>query len=228
MSRFAKIAPFALFAALAASASWAQASGAATTAQGFTVQSFIAEVSLFLPPDLLRAAAGARAAGAPGANPMGNAASNAGPAQNRPQLQFTRDPKLYLTKAQVDRLEPIATSLKDNPMPSPSKAKQTQAELDAILSPAQRTEFADFQKAMAKFRADMQKQRSASGQQPPDFRTMTDQQRQAYIDSLPPEQRQRFQNRAGQQGGGMSQLQRRQRLAETFIKALEEYRKTMP
>ena len=117
----------------------------------------------------------------------------------------------------MDRLEPIAAGLKDNPMPSPTKARQLRGDLDAILSPAQKAEFADFQKAVEKFRADMQKRRAASGAAPaPDFGGTTDQQR--------PQNRPAGQGPAGQ---GLSQLQRRQRMVELFIKALGEYRKSL-
>jgi len=193
MNRFAKASALAMIAGIAL-APWAHAqSPAASAQQGFTVQAFIGEVSLFLPPGMLRPAQGFGRG--PGQAQQG---TQQGSPQGRPQLQFTRDPKLYLTKDQVDKISPIVASLKDNPMPSPAKAKDVQSGLDAVLSAAQKAEYADYQKAIAKFRADMQSRRSASGQQ-----------------GAP---------QGAPLGAQMSQLQRRQRMIEAFIKALGDYR----
>jgi hypothetical protein len=198
MSRSIRTLPFLLLAMLAASAAGAQGAPAqGAPAQGFSAQAFLAELSLFLPPELLRSAVGR----GPGA------ASRAG----RPQLQFTRDPKLYLTKEQVDQVRPLAEGLKDSPMPSPAKARQLRAELDAILTPEQKAEYADYRQAIAKFRAEMQKQRSAAGQPGPQLQGAGDQPRGA-----PDQARQ-----------GTSDLQRRQRMVEAFLKALADYRRQL-
>ena len=177
MTRLTRISLLACMAASVAASANAQSLSPGTV-PGFTVQAFIAEVSLFLPPEVFPS----------------NARQGQGPARTL----FARDPKLYLTKEQVDKVLPIAVGLKENPMPSPAKAKKIQAELDALLDPAQKAEFADYRKALDKIRKEARQKRSDQGQQQPDSRSMTNKQ---------------------------SQLQRRQRLAESFLKALEAYRK---
>jgi hypothetical protein len=202
--------------------------------QGFTAQALILELSLFLPEDLTRAALiqnGRGGQGRPQGTSPGGAANGAqaSPAPRSGPGQVTRDPKLFLTKDQVSRLLPIVQGLKDNPMPSPSKARQIAESVNAILTSAQKAEYESFQKTMAKAREAARQQRSgAAGQAQPDFRNMTDQQRQDWLNSLPPDQRQQMQQRIQQAGGpGLTQIQRRQRLMDIFLQVLEQYQKQL-
>ena len=222
-----------------------------TPIQGFTVQGLITQLSLYLPEDVTRgmfagfggrglgaaaggagagggagAAAGGAggAAGAGGGAQGGGAGSGAGGAgaggaggpgagAQRFTFNFSRDPTLFLTKDQITSLIPILTALRENPMPTPSKARQVQASVDALLTVAQKAEYGQFQKAVEQARQSF-----------PDFRTMTPEQRQQFLDSLPADQRQRLQaflSRSGQQGQ-LTPLELRQRQLDAFVKALQE------
>ena len=155
--------------------------------------------------------AGAGGAGGPGAGAQ------------RFTFNFSRDPTLFLTKDQITSLIPILTALRENPMPTPSKARQVQASVDALLTVAQKAEYGQFQKAVEQARQSFQQNRGG-GQSFPDFRTMTPEQRQQFLDSLPADQRQRLQaflSRSGQQGQ-LTPLELRQRQLDAFVKALQE------
>jgi len=204
-----------------------------TAAQGFNAQTLISKLSLYLPDSFAQGAFGfgGGGAGRQGGDQAGGASSGGGASGQQPQLDFTKDVKLFLTKDQVAKLLPIMQDLQKNPMPTPSKAKKVEADVDAILTAAQKVEYAQFEKAVEKMRQSFSQQRAGGGTggQAPDFANMTEQQRQDLINSLPADQRERFQQRAGQGGGGgaaqMTPLQRRQRELESFIKALQDYQK---
>jgi len=172
--------------------------------QGFTVQTLISRLSLFVPENLTQGGyqfggrasmTGGQGTGAQGSSGQGQG----GLAMQRAPFQFTRDPTLFLTRDQVAKLLPIVQGLKANPMPSPSKARQVEASVDAILTVAQKAEWDQFQKAMDKFRQSLRQQASEGGQQ------------------------------RMQQGGGpqLTQLQRRQRQVDGFLKALQDYQKQL-
>lgn len=166
------------------SAAWAQAPGPGTTPlQGFSVPVLINQLSLYLPAESTQGLfgfGGRGGAGGPGGgqgNSAGGAAggqasgagqgATAGQSGQRPQfrqlLQYTRDPKLYLTKGQIAALIPILQGIRENPILTPSKAKQVQASVDAGLSVAQKAEYADYQKQMQKAFEEIRKQFAASG-----------------------------------------------------------------
>ena len=217
----------------------AQALGSAGTeaAQGFNSQTLVFELSLFLPQEALGKAFGAGARGAgrgsPGGAAGGAALGGQGPAggsgavqpgrdSQRPgAAQFKRDPKLFLAKAQIDRLLPILKALKDNPMPSPSKARQIETDIDTIITKAQKAEYAEWRKEMAKFREELRQRFAASGGQ--NGLAQGGGQEGAGGTSGP----------AGANGPGAApapranELQRRQRLLESFVTALEEYRQSL-
>jgi hypothetical protein len=225
---------------------------AQTAASGFNVQDLIMKLSLYLPEDV---APGARAFGAPSGgagvqaqagggaqapSPQAqgsgtqNAPAGQGAAQPRAQFQYTRDQKLYLTRDQTSKLIPILQGLRENPLPSPTKARKIESDVAAILTAGQKSEYDKYQKAMEKFRQNLQQSgtaRSGTGQQPQSFQNMTDAQRQEFINSLPAEQRQQFQQRAAQGGqagtGGaqLSQTERRQRQLDEFITVLQNWEK---
>jgi hypothetical protein len=214
---------------VAGSAAWAQSTGA-TAAQGFNVQTLISKLALYLPEDAVQGMGGFG-----GQRAGGGAAGTAGTMQRAP-FQFKRDTKLFLTKEQITKLLPILTSLRENPMPTPSKAKQVEASVDGILTAAQKAEYDQFQKEMQKFRESFRSQTGAggasgTGQQNPDFQNMTDAQRQEFLNSLPEEARQRFQNggagAGGASGGGaqLTPLQQRQRQLDAFIQVLQDRQK---
>jgi hypothetical protein len=215
MNRLMKIALAA--AVLLAAAGMAAAQ---TAASGFNVQDLIMKLSLYLPEDM---AQGARTQNAPAQ----------GAAQTRPQFQYTRDQKLYLTRDQTSNVIPILQGLRENPMPSPTKAKKIESDVAAILTAAQKSEYDKYQKAMEKFRQSLQQPGTAGAGagQPQNFQNMTDAQRQEFINSLPAEQRQQLQQRAargGQTGTGgapISQTERRQRQLDEFITVLQNWEK---
>jgi len=221
-------------------AAWAQAPapGGATT-QGFTVETLVSQLSLYLPEDatqgMIGGFGGARGAGqaaGQGANAQSGRAQGTGQTQGQAgaggaagfgQLfNFTRDPKLFLTKDQIAKLLPILTALKANVMPTPSKAKQVQASVDAILTAAQKAEYDKYQKQMAKAMEEIRKQFAASG--------ASGAGNAAGQGGFAGEQAQGGQaGQAGQQRqGGAAQvtpLERRQRQLDAFIKALQERQK---
>jgi hypothetical protein len=132
--------------------------GAPLSQRGFSSQLLVAQLSLYLPEEATRGMSqgfGGRAnapaaqggSGAPGAG-QGSGGGAAASGRGFPQLQFTRDSKLYLTKEQITGLLPILVALRDNPLPTPSKAKQVQADVDAQLTAAQKAEWAEFQKKL--------------------------------------------------------------------------------
>lgn len=224
------------------------ATPAAGEAQGFNSQTLVFELSLFLPQDALGKAFGAGTRGSLGRGSPGGAAGGAGAfgaaggatsagggagAQQgrdpqRTSPRFDRDPKLFLTKDQVDRLLPILKALRDNPMPSPSKARQIGADMETIITKAQKAEYEEWRKAMDRYRQELRQRFAASGGQGG----------LAQGGGAP-----------GQAGGGASgqagaapgqagargpadasapktnELQRRQRLLDSFMTALAEYRK---
>lgn len=210
-----------------------------------------------------QAQAGAGQAGAAGGAQAGAGQAGAGGQGNgarRQVLQFTRDQKLFLTKDQITRLLPILQGLRENPMPSPTKARKVESDVDAILTAAQKAEWAGFQKQLESFQQSAQRQGGAAGgtgaagsgaaggsaggagaqgggngamaQQYQNFQNMTPEQRQAFIDNLPPDQRQAVQQRMQRQGQGGSQggagggqaltpTQRRQQQIDEFISVLQ-------
>jgi hypothetical protein len=189
-TKYRFIAAVAAVAALvAASAASAQATGpGGTPVQGFSVPVLISQLSLYLPEESTRGlgggggfggrggtgnqgAQGGQANGAAagqGAQAGSGAAAGQAAGGQRAQgfrqlLQFTRDPKLYLTKDQITKLLPILQGLRESPILTPSKAKQLQASVDALLSVAQKAEYADYQKQMQKAIEEIRKQFAASG-----------------------------------------------------------------
>ncbi len=237
--------------ALASMAFFAAAgmASAQTAASGFNVQDLIVKLSLYLPEDVAPGArvfgappggAGAQTqagggAQAPGPQAQGGGAQNApagqGAAQPRPQFQYARNEKVYLTRDQTSKLLPILQGLRENPLPSPTKAKKIESDVAAILTAAQKSEYDKYQKAMEKFRQSLQQSGTARAGTGQDFRNMTDAQRQELLNSLTPEQRQQFQQRAAQGGqagtGGapISQTERRQRQLDEFITVLQNWEK---
>jgi len=214
----------------------AQAGPSGATVQGFNSQALVFELSLFLPEEVLGNAFGAAARGgfgrsAPAGQQMGagggsqsgpTAQAGAGQQGQRPTLQFARDPKLFLTIDQVDRLRPILAVLKDNPMPSPSKARQIQSDVDAILTSGQKAEFGEWRKAVDNFRKEL-RQRYASGGNQNGFPQGGGQ--GSGSDQAPGQANGAYSAGGPGQNSGVSQLQRRQRILEVFLSALDEYRK---
>ena len=153
---------------IAGSAAWAQAPGpGGAPAQGFSVPVLISQLSLYLPPEATQGLGGFGRAGGGQGGAQGTGAQGTrtqGGQDFRQLFQFTRDPKLYLTKDQIAKLLPILQGLRENPILTPSKAKQVQASVDALLSVAQKAEYADYQKQTQKAIEEMRKQFAASGQ----------------------------------------------------------------
>jgi hypothetical protein len=171
----------------------AQSSGADGTGavQGFNVAMLIGKLSLYLPQDATSGMYGGRG----------------GAAAGRPQqLSFTRDPALFLTKDQIAKLLPILTALRENPLPSPSKAVQVQADVDGILTVAQKAEYEQFRKAMQDLIQRYRQQAAANA---------------AGSGSEGGGQNRQFQGGAQNSGTQMTPLQRRQRQLDAFIKVLQ-------
>jgi len=149
------------------------AGGAAATAQaapgpggpvqrGFSSQILIAQLSLYLPEEATRGMY--RGFGGPNAA-SGGGGQGAAAAGGRafPQIPFTRDPALFLTKDQILKLLPVLQALRDAPLPTPSKAKQVQADVDALLTAGQKAEWTEFQKKMQAMIEEFRKRMAASG-----------------------------------------------------------------
>jgi hypothetical protein len=181
--------------------------------QGFTSQALVLELSLLLPQDVLQ-----RGPAQPGPRkpPVGQAQAP------RPN-PIARDARFFLTRDQADRLVPILQGLRENPMPSPAKAKRIASEVDSILRADQKAEIKRVREAFA-----ARRRPAAAGpdqRQGPDIRSMSDEQRREFLESLPAEQRQRLEERLRQAGPSARQspLERRQRQLDLFLEALKEY-----
>jgi hypothetical protein len=183
----------------------APAPGGATPRQGFTSSALVAELSLYLPPEATRGMFGAGRGGGQGAQGGAGGAGQGTQGGVRSPLAFTRDPKLYLTKDQIGRLLPILLSLRENPMPAPSRAKQIEADVDGILTQAQKAEYERFRKAVQDL-IQRYRQQAANGG--------GEQARPGNMDG----------QRTGQDGAGpqMTPLQRRQRQLDALIKVLQD------
>jgi hypothetical protein len=157
---------------------FAQAAGSSGTTvprQGFSVPGLVAELSLFLPMEATRGMYGGSGgrggvqggaqsgtAGQPGAGGQSGTGLPQGQSgQQRLAFQFTRDPKLFFSHDQIARLIPILASLREAAMPTPSRARQVQADVDAILTAPQRAEYEQFRKAVE----DLRRSFSQSGAQ---------------------------------------------------------------
>jgi hypothetical protein len=193
-------------------AAFAQVPGGQLRA-GFSVESLISQISLYLPPDATQGMYSGLGRGGAGASATGQAAgqtqgaARAGTSGFRSLFQFTRDEKLYLTKDQLSKVLSVFTSLKDNPMPTPSKAKDIQASIDAILTVAQKAEFADYQKQMQKAIDQFRQQYAANGSSAAGGQTG--------------QTTQPGQQRSGSTGA-LTPLERRQREVTAFVKILED------
>jgi hypothetical protein len=203
--------------AAASAAAWAQAGGA-PAAQGFNAQTLVAELSIFLPEESTRAmVTGMGGRGGSGGSAQGAGQSAQG-ARSFPQMQFTRNPKLFLTADQVRKLLPIMTGLRDNPMPSPSKARQVQASVDAILTAEQKAEYADYRAQMQKMVDQLRQRMSAaaggSGASGGMGGAQTGGQDQGQAQAG---------GRAGGQGGQqLTPLERRKRQLDAFVAVLQD------
>jgi hypothetical protein len=176
MKRYVFVIALAAASLIAGSAAWAQFPNPGGAQQGFTVETLLNQISLYIPEDQVPATAafgrggqggtgGQGTQGAQGSAGTARTGQAAGAGQNLRQLfQFKRDTKLYLTKDQIGKLIPVLQGLKDNPVPTPSKAKSIQASVDGILTVAQKAEYAEYQKQMQKALDEMRKQfQSQSG-----------------------------------------------------------------
>ncbi len=197
------------------------AGGAAASAQaapgpggpvrrGFSSQVLVAQLSLYLPEEATRGmyrGPWASGAGRPGGGSGGR--SDAAGGQASPQIQFTRDPALLLTKDQITKLLPILQALRDAPFPTPSKAKQVQADVDAQLTAGQKAEWAELQKKMQAAIEEFRRRMAASGGSP---RVMSGGGADGDPDAAA----------GGQPGGPLaaSLLERRQRQLDAFIEVL--------
>jgi hypothetical protein len=166
-SRVVLIVPVLLAAAgLAASAQSAPAPDGPVQ-RGFSSQVLIAQLSLYLPEDATRGMyRGFRPGpneGGPGSGGAGGSPGGAGGVRAFPPIPFTRDPALFLTKEQITKLLPILQSLRDAPLPTPSKARQVQAEVDAQLTAGQKAEWVEFQKKMREAIEEFRRRMAASG-----------------------------------------------------------------
>ncbi len=181
--------------------------------QGFNVQTLITQLSLYLPEDSTRGMYAGRGQGTQAGQgaPAGQASAGG---RRFPQMQFTRDPKLFLTKEQIAALLPILLDLKANPMPTPSKARTVQASVDTVLTVAQKAEYADFQKQVQKMIADFRAQMAANG-----GAAGSGQSAGAAGNG---------QGGAGAGGGSqMAPLQRRQRQVDAFVQVLQDRQKQL-
>ncbi len=218
----------------AGTALWAQAPGPGMTPQqGFTVEALLSQISLYVPEEATQGLLGGRFGGA-GAGQAGQGRTQAGQGGQSGQgagagqqsfrqlFQFTRDPKLYLTRDQIAKLIPILQGLRQNPLPTPSKAKQVQADVDAILSVAQKAEYEQYRQQMQKAIDQIRKQFAASG-------SGANAAGQGGGNGSGGQQGQGGQAGQGQnrQGAQLTPTERRQRELDAFIKMLQDRQKTL-
>jgi hypothetical protein len=176
----------------------AQGSGPGGAApRGFSSQMLISQLSLYVPEEATR---GMHAGF--GGRPNAPASDGAAPGRGFPQIQFTRDPKLFLTKAQITSLLPILHALRDNPLPTPVKAKQVQADVDSNLTAPQKAEWTEFQKKLQALIQEFRQRMSADGTGAQGQATGS----QAQDDAAPQ----------------TTLLQRRQKQLDAFIKVLQD------
>lgn len=228
--------------------------------QGFTITSMIMELSLFLPPGENGRMGGPGGQAGPGGQPQGQqsgtqpsgapqaAAPQAGGGQPSGQqagaqstgrqgggsggrfLTIQRDPKLYFTADQADKLIALLQPLRDNPFPTPSGAKNLQALIDSILTTAQKAERDTFRAERDKAVAQAQSQGAGAqgrgGQFFANLQNMTPDQRQQFISNLPPDQQQRIKQYLAQaaQEQQLTPLQQRQRQLDAFLQALKDWK----
>ena len=214
----------ALGALLVGTAAWAQAPGPGAggpVRPGFSVPVLLSELSLFLPQEstqglLFRGGGGQ--GGGQGGNGQTAVQGGQRAQQFRQLLQYNRDPKLYFTKEQIAALLPLLQALRQNPILTPSKAKEFQASVDALLSVAQKAEYADYQKAMQKAFEQIRQQFAAQG-----AGGGTGGQGQAGSAGATAGQG------TGQQQGGsqLTPTQRAQRQLDAFIKVLQDRQKEL-
>jgi hypothetical protein len=210
--------------AVAAASAGAQATGAPTPKEGFRVENVLMELSLFMPEQYasLRSAGGPGGPGGSGSAPQGG---QAGSGQQEPQggqqgqsqqggqrpgdfrfPEFKRDPSLMLTARQVDTLLPVLLDLQKAPFPTPSQAKKATTVVDTTLTKQQKDAYDKYAKERDKALEEIRKQyQSRNGTQ---------------------------QGGTGAQGGPGAQGQQqrnpaelRQRMLDTFIRNMQEYRK---
>lgn len=168
--------------------------GGTSVAQGFNVAILVGKLSLYLPPEATQGM-------------YGGSGGRGGPAGGqRQQLAFTRDSALFLTKDQITKLLPILTALRENPLPTPSKATQVQADVDGILTVAQKAEYEQFRKAMQDLIQRYRQQAAANA---------------AGDGGEGSGQNRQFQGGGQNSGTQMTPLQRRQRQLDAFIKVLQ-------
>ena len=161
----------------AAGSIWAQ-NAQAPVRPGFSVESTLLELAQFLPQDR-----GGGGGGQPGAQ-GGQRGQPGAPA-------VSRDPALFFTTEQAEWLLPILKTLREQPYPTPAVGRKLAAEIEALLTGAQKA-------ARAKLREERQK----------------------LLASLPAEARQRMLERQ-RGGPQRDPLQRRLRLIDNFIRMLE-------
>ena len=185
---------------------------------GFSVEGLMFELSLFMPAGQGGGGAGGTGGGAPGGARQGSS------------FRITRDPALFLTADQVDRILPIMRDLKASPFPTPSRAKTIQAGVDEVLTKAQKAAWAKTQKDLEKAQSEAQgRTGSQAGGQGGGFRnfsSMTPEQQKELLDRLPEDQRRAFQDRvkAMEAEAKLTPAQRRARQIDRFIAQLEQRR----
>jgi hypothetical protein len=159
-----------LAAAGAAAGAQAAPSPAAPVQRGWSSQVLISQLSLYLPEEATRGmyrglrngpSGGSQGSGGQGSGGAGGPGAAGGRAF--PQIQFSRDPALFLTKEQITKLLPILQALRDAPLPTPSRARQVQADVDAQLTVAQKAEWVEFQKKMRAAIEEFRQRMAASG-----------------------------------------------------------------
>ncbi len=218
---------------LSGAAGFAQSSSGPgqTPVPGFSVEGMLAELSIFLPENLAGFSRGARQ-GPAAAGQQGGAGQQAGQqGGQRGGFSIQRDPKLFFTAQEVNTLVPLLQALRDNPFPTPSGAKKLQATVDGILTAEQKSARDAFHDQRVKAAAE--RQQNDGGQNGGGFanlRNMTPDERQRFLQTLPPETRQRIEARLKQEGGTGPQLtpiQRRQLFIDNFIQSLQRWKKDM-
>ncbi len=211
--------------------------------QGFSVPGLVFELSLFLPEGALFAGRARSASGGQGAS-GGQAAQGAGQQEAQGQngagpsaspgggyAPVKRDPALFLSASQVDSLTPIMQGLWKNPFPTPAGARALEATIDGILNPGQKAERDAFRAERAKRTAQAGAGGAGGGQ---GFfsrlQSMSEPERQAFLQNLPPDARERILQRLKEGGAAAPRLtpfQQRQRAIEALLAALQARKKEL-
>lgn len=108
--------------------------------KAFDAHRMIAELALLLPEGMVREAM---------SDPEGDDSGMPhGEGPQPGQIEITREEKLFLSGDQIVKLLPIMEDLEENPLPSPSRGKKVLADIDSVLTGAQKAKIEELRDAV--------------------------------------------------------------------------------